>query len=85
MHAHLAEVMAEAGFHRGANGWVEWLAGRAQHFVDNGGNFGGIQIAACLAFEGAVLLRAFFTLTAHRLIPAGAFALEQAMWSTVEE
>jgi hypothetical protein len=36
MHAHLAEVMAEARFHKGTRGRVERLSRRVQHFMHNG-------------------------------------------------
>src|SRR5262249_58367311 len=36
MHAHLAEVSAEACFHVSAGGRIKWLAGRTQHVMDDG-------------------------------------------------
>ena len=45
MHAHFAEVMSEARLHDGPCRGVEWLAGRAQDFVDKGWRFGPAQVA----------------------------------------
>jgi hypothetical protein len=38
VNADLAEIMAEARFHKGAYRGIERLTGRVQHFVDNWGN-----------------------------------------------
>src|SRR5262245_16419683 len=46
MHAHFAEVMSEARLHDGPCRGVEWLAGRAQDFVDKGWRSDPAQVAS---------------------------------------
>src|SRR5678815_5522055 len=75
MHAHFAEVVSEARLHDGPCRSVEWLAGRAQDFVDKGWRYGPAQVASADPLHLQELISMFF-LTVRTRPAAGAFALE---------
>jgi hypothetical protein len=63
VHAHVAEVVAEARLEEGAGGGVEGLAGRAKDFVHDRWNATGVsgfefRVSSCALKFGLAALRA---------------------------
>jgi len=56
MHAHPAEVVAEARLHKRARAGIQRLAGRSQYFVDNGRRFAWHCGSYVIALDGKMQL-----------------------------
>jgi hypothetical protein len=75
MYSHLAEIVAEAGFHEGPRFGIQWLTRRAQHFVDDEWSGFGLNVT------GSLPLQPFFAALGalapgDGVLPAGTFALQ---------
>ena len=77
-----AKVLSETRLKEGAGGWVEWLAGRAQDFVDDGRDI-SLTLGPSLARGKGSALQGLFLLPAlgafaarNRAVAAGALALK---------
>src|SRR5262245_43348080 len=80
MHADVTEVIAEAWLHKGSGVRIKRLAGRAQHFVDDGRNFGMLMVESCWLSDLALqpFLPALLAFAAGiEPAAAGAFALQK--------